>query len=63
MIERILASIDQLGRFPYMGHVGKAWGTYEWVVTGLPYIVVYEADSNNNELKVVAVFHDAQHRE
>lgn len=63
VIERILESVAQLGRFPYMGHLGKALGTYEWVVTGLPYIVVYEVDSGNNELKIIAVFHGAQHRE
>ena len=63
VIDRILESADQLGRFPYMGHVGNAPGTYEWVVTGLPYIVVYEVDSDNNEVKITAVFHGAQHRE
>ena len=63
VIDRILESIDQLGRFPFIGHAGKAAGTHEWVVTGLPYIVVYEIDSNNDELRVVAVFHGAQNRE
>ena len=63
VIDRILESVDHLGHFPYMGHVGKAAGTYEWVVTGLPYIVVYEIDVDNDELKVIAVFHGAQHRE
>lgn len=46
-----------------MGHVGNAPGTYEWVVTGLPYIVVYEVDSDNDEVKITAVFHGAQHRD
>jgi hypothetical protein len=46
-----------------MGHVGKALGTYEWVVTGLPYIVVYEVDSDHDELKVAAVFHGARQRD
>ena len=63
VIDRILESVGQLGHFPYMGHVGKVPGTYEWVVTGLPYIVVYEVDSDNFELKITAVFHGAQHRE
>ena len=61
-IDRILESADQLGHFPYMGHVGKAPGTYEWVVTGLPYIVIYEVDIDNNEVKITAVFHGAQNR-
>jgi toxin ParE1/3/4 len=63
VIDRILESISQLGRFPYMGHVGKAPGTYEWMVTGLPYIVVYEVDTAHGELKIAAVFHGAQHRD
>lgn len=29
VIERILASADRLGRFPYMGHPGRARETYE----------------------------------
>jgi toxin ParE1/3/4 len=62
VVDRILESVGRLGRFPYMGHVGKAPGTYEWVVTGLPYIVVYEVDSAHDELKITAVFHGAQHR-
>ena len=63
VIDRILDSIGQLGHFPFIGHVGRAAGTHEWVVTGLPYIVVYEIDSDNDELRVVAVFHGAQNRE
>ena len=29
VIERILESGERLGRFPYMGHQGRAPGTYE----------------------------------
>jgi plasmid stabilization system protein ParE len=32
VIDRILESADRLGHFPHMGHVGRASGTYEWVV-------------------------------
>jgi toxin ParE1/3/4 len=63
VIDRILESIGQLGRFQYLGHAGRAAGTHEWVVTGLLYIVVYEVDSDNDELRVVAIFHGAQNRE
>ena len=63
VIDRILESIARLGDLPYMGHVGRAPGTYEWVVTGLPYIVVYKIDSDNNEVQIItAVFHGAQDR-
>lgn len=63
VIDQILESIERLGRFPYMDHVGRASGTYEWVVPGLPYIVVYKVDSDVDEVTAVAVFHGAQARE
>jgi plasmid stabilization system protein ParE len=62
VVDRILQSTERLGRFPYMGHVGKASGTYEWVVTGLPYIVVYKVNADDDEVAVVAVFNGAQDR-
>jgi toxin ParE1/3/4 len=62
VIDRVLESTEKLGHLPYMGHVGKAPGTYEWVVTGLPYVVVYKIDSDNNEVQITAVFHGAQDR-
>ena len=45
-----------------MGHVGHARGTYEWVVVGLPYIIVYEVDAAADEVAIIAVFHGAQDR-
>jgi toxin ParE1/3/4 len=62
VIDRILESAEKLGHLPYMGHVGRAPGTYEWVVTGLPYIVVYKVDSDHDELQITAIFHGAQDR-
>jgi toxin ParE1/3/4 len=62
VLDRILQSIERLGDLPYMGHAGRAPGTYEWVVTGLPYIVIYKVDSDNDEVQITAVFHGAQDR-
>lgn len=62
VVGRILESADRLGHFPFMGHLGRAPGTYEWVVPGLPYIVVYKINVEHDELEVVAVFHGAQNR-
>jgi toxin ParE1/3/4 len=62
VIDLILESTERLGYLPYMGHVGRAPGTYEWVVTGLPYIVVYKIDSDHDEVQITAVFHGAQDR-
>ena len=61
-VERILESAEQLGRFPQMGHVGKVTGTHEWVIPGLPYIIVYTVNADVGVVDVVAVFHGAQDR-
>jgi plasmid stabilization system protein ParE len=45
--------------WPYTGHVGRAPGTYEWVVVSLPYIIV---DEDADEVAIIAVFHGAQDR-
>jgi plasmid stabilization system protein ParE len=62
VIGRILESAERLGRFAYMGHAGRAPGTYEWVVPGLPYIVVYTVSGDADEVAVLAIFHGAQDR-
>jgi toxin ParE1/3/4 len=62
VIERILESAERLGRFPYIGHPGRAPGTYEWVVLRLPYIIVYEVQEQEESVIVTAVFHGAQQR-
>jgi hypothetical protein len=48
---------------PYMGHVGRVRGTYEWAVVALPYIIVYEIDEPADEVAIIAVFHGAQNRD
>jgi plasmid stabilization system protein ParE len=63
VIDRILDSAERLGRFPYMGHLGRAPDTYEWVVPGLPYIIVYQIRMSEELVSVDAVFHGAQDRE
>ena len=63
MIDLILESADRRGRFPYMRPVGRAPSTYEWGVPGLPYIVVYTVNTEDDVVDVVAVFHGAQDRE
>ena len=62
VINRIIDSTELLGNFPYIGHVGRAVGTQEWVVAGLAYIVVYTVDPEADELAVIGVFHGARSR-
>jgi toxin ParE1/3/4 len=46
-----------------MGHAGRVPGTHEWVVGGLPYIIVYEIGMTEpDEVLVLGVFHGAQDR-
>ena len=45
-----------------MGRRGRAHDTHEWVVRGLPYIVVYRINDEVDELRVLAIFHGAQDR-
>ena len=56
----IFSAISHLERLPNLGHKGRERGTYEWLVRGLPYVVVYEVNHALTELTVVAVFHSAQ---
>ena len=62
VVARIRYAADRLGLWPYTGHVGRAPGTYEWVVAGLPYIIFDEIDEAADEVAIIAVFHGAQDR-
>jgi toxin ParE1/3/4 len=45
--------------FPQVGRLGRSPDTREWVVTGLPYIIVYEI-ADDQAVAVLGVFHAAQ---
>jgi plasmid stabilization system protein ParE len=60
VISRIFAAIENLGRLPRMGHRGRVAGTYEWVVSGLPYVIVYEIQPEQNRIVILGVFHGAR---
>jgi len=63
VINRIYEAIERnLAFSPYIGHRGRAPGTYEWVVRGLPYIIIYRVDDELDELTVIAVIHGARKR-
>jgi toxin ParE1/3/4 len=57
----VRAALKLLSYFPQYGHPGTATGSYEWVVRGTPYIVVYEL-MGRDELIVLGVFHGSQDR-
>ena len=59
VMQRIRKAIEMLCYFPEAGRIGGSPGTREWVVAGLPYIIVYEV-TDNPSLIVLGVFHGAQ---
>ena len=63
VVDRLFSSTELRMSFPFMGHVGRDPGTFEWVVPRLPYIVVYEVDRTQVRVVVTAVLHGAQDRE
>lgn len=62
VLRRIRAAARRLQRNPYIGHKGAARGTLEWVVRGLPYIIVYEVHEDARVLGVISIVHGARKR-
>jgi addiction module RelE/StbE family toxin len=60
--DAIREAAELLQYLPELGRPGLSPGTREWVVRGLPYILVYEVNSEMDEIVVLSVFHGAQRR-
>ena len=56
----IRAAIDRLIQFPAYGREGDVAGTRQFVVAGVPYIVIYEVEKEM--ITVLRVYHTAQDR-
>ena len=56
--ERVFAAVDYLLDFPEIGRPGDRRGTRELVVTGTPYIVVYEVEDPT--VRILRVWHTRQ---
>ena len=61
--EAIREAVELLRYFPHAGRPGRSPGTREWVVRGVPYILVYEVAAGMDEVVILGVFHGAQRRE
>jgi toxin ParE1/3/4 len=61
VLGRIRAAINLLSEFPRIGHSGRAPDTREWVVKGLPYVIVHEL--HEDELVILAIMHGARDRD
>jgi len=55
-VERILAGLEALERFPAMGRKGRVAGTREFIVS--PFIVAYRV--KKDAIEVVAIIHGAR---
>ncbi len=62
VVRRIRAAADGLMVFPKMARIGVVAFTHEWVVRGLPYIIVYEINATDDEIVILGVFHGARDR-
>jgi toxin ParE1/3/4 len=62
VVTRIRQAAEDLGHFSERGRSGAVDGTREWVVRGLPYIIVYEITPEADELAILGVYHGARLR-
>lgn len=62
VLESILHTIAQLEHFPRLARPGRVRGTYERLVAGTPYIVVFELWVKPAAVVVTAVVHGARNR-
>ena len=55
---RIVASVQQLARFPMLGRAGRVPGTRELVISNTPFIAAYAI--TKNRVAILALYHGAQ---
>ena len=58
VLDRILASVGHLEKFPSMGRSGRVPGTRELVIAGLPFVIPYVID--RGEVAILRVYHTSQ---
>lgn len=63
VVDRLLDAIETtIPAFPYIGRTGRIRATREWIVSGLPYIIIYTIDEAGELITIIGVFHGAQNR-
>lgn len=58
IVDRILAGIDVLEKYPNLGRQGRLDGTRELVITGTPFIVFYRL--RKSQVEILGVLHAAR---
>jgi len=54
------SSIDRLASFPFYGRIGDVSKTRQFVVSGLPYIVIYQVCDET--IRILRIYHSSQNR-
>jgi plasmid stabilization system protein ParE len=62
VLERIMQTIEHLQAFPRLSRIGRARGTYERVVAGTSYIIVFELWKSPPAVVITAIAHGARNR-
>jgi toxin ParE1/3/4 len=62
VVATILATIERLQYFPRLARPGRARGTFERLVAGTRYIVVFELWTKPAAVVITAVVHGARNR-
>lgn len=57
--ERIERSVTILADFPRAGRLNPASGAFEWVVPGLPLLIIYTLPTDDL-VEIIAVFHTSR---
>jgi toxin ParE1/3/4 len=58
VFSRIISAVKRLKDFPLSGRIGQVDGTRELIITGLPYMVIYQVASDGVE--ILRVFHTSR---
>jgi toxin ParE1/3/4 len=58
VVFQILASVEQLTRFPMLGRTGRVPGSRELIIPNTPFIAAYTL--NEDRVVVLAVYHISQ---
>jgi toxin ParE1/3/4 len=62
---RIVAAVDRLGEYPYLGRIA-AWDhrnrLRELPVARTPFVVVYAVDEGHQEVVILSILHGAERR-
>jgi plasmid stabilization system protein ParE len=56
----LLDSVATLANHPYRCKAGRVLGTFEHVISNLPYIIIFTVDNNNNIVLVLDILHTSR---